>query len=74
MQVQVDIDFEELLKIVKALPSGQLQQLKEEIKNETEMNKSVDLENLLLSGPTATEKQLETIADNRKAMNQWRTR
>lgn len=31
MQVQVDIGFDQLLKIVKTLPSGQLKQLKAEI-------------------------------------------
>ncbi len=74
MQVQVDIGFDQLLKIVKTLPSGQLKQLKAEIEKETTINKSVDLETLLLSGPTATVKQLDTIAKNRKAVNQWRTK
>ncbi len=74
MQVQVDIGFDQLLKIVKTLPSGQLKQLKAEIEKETTINKSVDLETLLLSGPTATVKQLDTIAKNRKAINQWRTK
>lgn len=32
------------------------------------------LEALLLKGPTATQKQLDTIAKNRKAINQWRTK
>ena len=72
MQVQVDIEFEQLLKIVKKLPSGQLKQLKAEIERKTEVAKSVDLETLLLSGPTATKRQLDTIAKNRKAINQWR--
>jgi hypothetical protein len=35
---------------------------------------AIDLERLLLKGPTATKKQLETIAQNRKAINQWRTK
>lgn len=34
MQVQVDIEFDQLLKIVKTLPSGQLKQLKAEIEKE----------------------------------------
>ncbi len=42
MQVQVDIGFDQLLKIVKTLPSGQLKQLKAEIEKETTSNKSVD--------------------------------
>lgn len=74
MQVQIDIKFDQLLKIVKRLPSDQLKQLKTEIEKEAKSNKSVDLETLLLKGPTATKKQLDTIAKNRKAINQWRTK
>jgi len=74
MQVRVDIEFDELLKIVKTLPPGKLKQLKEEIEKEAKSDKSIDLEHLLLKGPTATKKQLETIAKNRKAINQWRTK
>ncbi len=74
MQVQVDIGFEQLLKIVKTLPSGQLKQLKAEIEKEAKGDRSVDLEDLLLNGPTATKKQLDTIAKNRKDINQWRTK
>jgi hypothetical protein len=72
MQVQLDIGFDQLLKIVKTLPSGQLKQLKLEIEKEAKGDKAVDLETLLLNGPTATKKQLDTIAKNRKAINQWR--
>ncbi len=74
MQVQMDIEFDQLLSIVKALPSRQLQLLKSEIEKESKNNKSIDLEALLLNGPTATKRQLETIAKNRKAINQWRTK
>jgi len=73
MQVQVDIAFDQLLKIVKTLPSGQLRQLKAEIEKEAKTEKPIDLETLLLNGPVATKKQLETIENNRKAINQWRT-
>ncbi|GEO08347.1 hypothetical protein [Segetibacter aerophilus] len=73
MQVQVDIGFEQLLKIVKTLPSAQLMQLKAEIEKEAKGADAIDLEALLLNGPTATKKQLETIAKNRKAINEWRT-
>jgi len=74
MQVQLDIEFNQLLKIVKKLPSVQLKLLKAEIEKEAKSVKSTDLENLLLNGPTATKKQLDTIARNRKAINQWRTK
>ncbi len=77
MQVQVDIGFDQLLKIVRKLPSEQLKQLKQlkaEIEKEANSSKAVDLEALLLNGPTATKKQLEVIENNRKAINQWRTK
>ena len=74
MQVQVEIEFDELLKIVKTLPPEKLKQLKAEIEREVKSDKSIDLEKLLLNGPTATKKQLEIIANNRKAINQWRTK
>lgn len=74
MQVQIDIEFDELLKIVKKLPAGKLKQLKAEIEKEVKEDKSVDLETLLLNGPIATKKQLDIIAKNRKAINQWRTK
>ena len=73
MQVEVNISFDQLLKAVKTLPKGQMQQLKAEIEKESQSEKSkIDLETLLLNGPTATEEQLKTIENNRKAINQWR--
>ena len=75
MQVQVDIPFDQLLRIVKTLPTRELQLLKAEIEKEVvEVKSNFDLENLLLNGPTATKKQLEIIKNNRKAINQWRTK
>ena len=75
MQAQIDIGFDQLLTIVKKLPAGQLKQLKAEIEKEVKNEKSkTDLETLLLNGPTATKKQLDIITNNRKAINQWRTK
>ena len=75
MQVQVDIEYDQLLKIVKKLPAGKLRQLKAEIEKETKLHKSTKgLEALLLKGPIATKKQLTVIANNRKAINQWRSK
>ena len=75
MQVQVNIEFDQLLKIVKGLPSGKLKQLKAEMDKTTEVKTlKDDLESLLLNGPTASKKELSVIAKNRKAINQWRTK
>ncbi|MCF2516138.1 hypothetical protein [Dyadobacter sp. CY351] len=72
MQVQVDISFDQLLRAVKTLPAGQLKQLKAEIEKEGREKSQNNLESLLLNGPTATEDELQTIENNRKAINQWR--
>ena len=75
MQIQVDIGFDQLIEIVKKLPAEKLKQLKAEIEKETsDKYAKTDLETLLLNGPVATKKQLETIANNRKAINQWRAK
>lgn len=75
MQVQINIGFDQLLQIVKALPAKQLKQLKAEVdKQNRAVKQESNLEILLLNGPTATKEQLETIEANRKAINQWRTK
>ncbi len=74
MQVKLEIDFEQLVEAVKSLPSNQLGQLMAEIEKKNRNPKSRnELKNMLLNGPVATKKQLETIENNRKAINQWRT-
>ena len=74
MQVQIDIGFNQLLRIVKTLKNEELKQLKAIIEADIEKEQpKVDLESLLLNGPVASEKQLGIIASNRKSINQWRT-
>jgi hypothetical protein len=73
MQVKLDISFNQLLRVVKTLPPKQLRLLKAEINREEKIQKpTTDLETLLLNGPIATQEELNTIKENRKAINQWR--
>ena len=75
MQIHVQIEFEELVKIVKTLPTAKLRKLKAEIEKKPITPKNnIDLKTLLLIGPVATKKQLETIENNRKHINKWRTK
>jgi len=75
MEAQVNIQFDELLKIVKNLPKSKLSILRAEIeKYLTQNNNRDDFGKLLLSGPTFSKKQLENIANTRNAINQWRTK
>ena len=74
MQVQVDIGFEQLVKIAKKLPKTQWQKLKTEVESDDQRTvDSGDLEAFLLNGPTFTKTQLKVIEENRKAINKWRT-
>ena len=75
MQAQVDIKFDQLVKIVKQLPEAQWEKLKKEVEEKVpNPEQNSELLSLLLNGPTATKKQLEIMENNRKAINQWRTK
>jgi hypothetical protein len=75
MQVQVEIGFEQLVNIVKKLPSKQWTKLKQEVENETTSSNEVfDMETFLLTAPVFAKAQIEKIAKTRKAINQWRTK
>ncbi len=75
MQAQVDIGFDQLVQIAKKLPAKQWTKLKAEV--EAVINVDTEREEfkkLLLNGPTFSKKQLNTIAETRKEINQWRTK
>ncbi len=76
MQVQVDIEFDQLVKIAKKLPAKQWTKLKAEVESKviTTDKDRKEFKKLLLSGPVFSKKQLEKIAETRKAINQWRTK
>jgi hypothetical protein len=64
MQVQIDIEFDQLLKIIKTLPAGQLKLLKAEIERKRKVKKpKTDFETLLLTGPSRYTKT--TIKDQK---------
>ena len=76
MHVQLDIQFDQLVQLVKTLPEEQQELLKAEMDKHVGIakRKKSKLEKLLLAGPIATKRQLNTIAQNRKEINKWRTK
>ncbi len=75
MQVQVDIEFDQLVKLAKQLPTPQWTKLKKEVEeNVSDKEQNSDLVSLLLSAPTYSKKQLDEVAKTRKAINKWRTK
>ncbi len=75
MQAQVEIAFDQLVQIAKKLPAKQWTQLKAEVENQSNLDTGrEEFKKLLLNGPTFSKKQLSTIAETRKVINQWRTK
>lgn len=75
MRVQVDIGFDQLVKLAKQLPTTQWTKLKTEVeKEQKQANTTSDMEAFLLTAPTFTKKQLDEVAKTRKAISQWRTK
>jgi hypothetical protein len=76
MEVTLEIPFEQLVKIVKELAPDQKAELKKELveKEETNPGKRNSLTELLLNGPVFTKKQIQTIKETRKSINEWRTK
>ena len=73
MQAQVDIEFDQLVKIAKKLPEQQWMKLKAEVEAQSNVDtEREDFKKLLLSGPIFSKKQLNIIAETRKTINQWR--
>lgn len=67
MQVQIDIQFDQLVKLAKRLPSKQWMKLKEEVEANEPMEKErEDFRKILLGGPAFSKKQLEVVAETRK--------
>lgn len=75
MQIQVDIDFDQLVQIAKRLPPTEWTQLKKEVEATELLDKDrEEFRKLLLSGPTFSEKQLADIEETRKKIDEWRTK
>ena len=75
MRAQVDIGFDQLVQIAKKLPAQQWTKLKAEVEAQSNVDtEREEFKKLLLNGPTLSKKQLNTIVETRKAINQWRTK
>jgi hypothetical protein len=75
MQVQLDIEFDQLVKLAKRLPVSQWTKLKQQVDKKVKTSRKVSgLESFLMTAPTYTKKQLNEIDKTRKAINQWRTK
>lgn len=75
MEIKLDIPFQQLLTVVKRLTPSQKAKLRQELTEEepAKEDKS-DFIEMLLNGPVYSEKDIQTIEDNRKSIAKWRTK
>ena len=78
MQLTVDIQYEQLINIIRNLPPNQLAMIKSELENTVPENKAVtlktDFQEFLLKGPVMSDVQYSAFKENRKTFNQWRVK
>jgi hypothetical protein len=75
MQLTVDINIEQLIQILRSLPANQREKIKSELNKSAIQDKNRNsFQEFLLKGPTMTDSQYEEFLENRKKMNQWRTK
>jgi hypothetical protein len=72
MHTQQEIQFDQLINLVRGLSDVQRRQLKAELDRLEKNASDTSLEEFLLSAPTFSENQINTIEETRKAIDQWR--
>jgi hypothetical protein len=77
MQLNVDIEFNELMNIIRQLPASQIEKIKTEVNDNIIFDKQKieisDFQEFLLSGPIMTDKQYEEYLENRQQFTKWRS-
>ena len=73
--MKVQIPFQQLLTAVRTLTPTQKARLREELAEEKPAKDDKDaFIEMLLNGPVYTEKDIQTIEENRKSLAKWRTK
>jgi hypothetical protein len=78
MQNTVELSYEQLINLIRHLPANQLAKIKSDLENivavdNTESHKT-DFQIFLSKGPVMSEAQYMAFKENRKSLNQWRSK
>jgi len=78
MQNTVDITYEQMINFIRHLPANQLAKIKSELENivstdEAETQK-INFQVFLSKGPVMSDAQYAAFKENRKSLNQWRSK
>lgn len=78
MELNLNIEYEQLLFLIKQLPEEQIEKLKKDIeityRFEQSENEISEFQKFLLDGQVMSEEQYNSFLENRKQFNQWRTK
>jgi len=78
MQLTVDIQYEQLLSIIRHLPPNQIAKIKNDLANTTPTvsveTASSDFKEFLLKGPVMSDEQYNLYKETRKSLNKWRNK
>lgn len=74
MEIKLQIPFQQLLTAVKTLTPTQKSKLRQELNDDqsAQEDKAAYID-MLLEGPVYTEKEIQTIEENKKSIAKWRT-
>jgi len=72
--MKINIPFNDLLAFIRQLTPAQKQKVRKELDAESVISKNSDLRELLLNGPTLSDKQIKAMVDAHKSINEWRTK
>lgn len=77
MEFKLNIEYNELLDLIRQLPAAQVWRLREElatiVKPDNDEQGNSQLRQLLLTGPVMDEIQYQDFIVNRKNFSAWRT-
>ncbi len=78
MQLTVNIQYEQLINIIRHLPANQLAKIKSDLDNNIAASKSeterTNFQKFLLKGPVMSDAQYILYKENRKTFNKWRSK
>ncbi len=74
MEIKLQIPFQQLLTAVKTLTPTQKSKLRQELNDDQSASddKAAYID-MLIEGPVYTEKEIQTIEENKKSIAKWRT-
>lgn len=76
MELKLNLEYSDILELIKQLPENQLVKLKSELESQIQKSEngvsSNSLQELLLQGPTMSDEEYEEFLNNRKHFSKWR--